>query len=413
MGPRILLATSCRWYATARLAIVFAKAGCRVDLVSPHGHPAAKTNLIDRQYTYNGIRPHSSFQSAIDAARPDLIISCDDYATIHLRTLHTTTNSETTRKIIERSFGNPESYPAFTSRTSFLRVAGSAGVAVPHTEELADLSALRQWFATHGFPAYLKVDGTSGGVGVKLVTDIESAEQAFRQLSEPPHLVRVVKRLLVNRDNFLFQPWLKRKRSIVSAQKVIRGIEANSAISCWQGRLLACISARVLERRDATGPATVLRILDNELMRATAEKVAARFGLTGLFGLDYILEEQTGIPYLIEFNGRATQTCHLNLGAGRDPVNALAHAVAGTEDTDSQKVTSCDTIALFPQEWKRDPASKYLETAYHDVPWEYPGLMRFCMKNHLHERISYAQWVAFWSRSARRNDGSSRPSTQL
>ena len=410
MGPRILLATTCRWYATARLAIGFANAGCRVDMVSPHGHPAAKTGLIARQYTYNGIRPLSSFQASIDSAKPDLVVACDDYATIHLRTLHATSNSSLIREIIERSLGNPESYAAFTARSSFLRSAGSAGVAVPDTEEIPDIASLRTWFARNEFPAYLKVDGTSGGVGVKLVADIESAEQAFQQLSAPPELARVVKRLLINHDNFLLLPWLQRKRSHVSLQKVIRGVEANSAISCWQGHLLACLSVRVLERRDATGPATVLSILDNESMRATAEKVAARFGLTGLFGLDYIIEEQTGIPYLIEMNGRATQTCHLNLGPGRNPVDALAHATAGNFGVESPKMTDSDTIALFPQEWKRDPASKFLQTAFHDVPWEYPGLVRFCVKKHLHELkwLSYERWVSFWSRYKRRRRGPSQ-----
>jgi len=31
-------------------------------------------------------------------------------------------------------------------------------------------------------------------------------------------------------------------------------------------------------------------------------------------------------------------------------------------------------IAQFPGEWERDPASHYLNAAWHDVPWEDPGL---------------------------------------
>ena len=42
-------------------------------------------------------------------------------------------------------------------------------------------------------------------------------------------------------------------------------------------------------------------------------------------------------------------------------------------------MTEKDTIALFPQEWLRDPASTFLTSAYHDVPWEEPELLRACV----------------------------------
>ena len=32
-------------------------------------------------------------------------------------------------------------------------------------------------------------------------------------------------------------------------------------------------------------------------------------------------------------------------------------------------------VALFPQEWQRDPSSKFLATAFHDVPWEDPAVL--------------------------------------
>jgi carbamoylphosphate synthase large subunit len=395
MGPAILLATSCRWYATARIAIAFANAGCRVDIVCPRGHPAKFTGIVNRQYAYHGTRPLYSFRAAITSSSPDLIVPCDDQATMHLHHLHA--SSDATREIIERSLGNPEAYPAFTARTRFLRGARSAGIAVPDTDEVTDLGSLRSWIAVSGLPAYLKVDATSGGVGVKYVADIEGAERAYRQLAAPPSTVRTVKRLLVNSDASRILPWLQRKRSAVSVQKVIRGVEANSAIACWHGRLLACSSAQVLQRQNTTGPATVLRFFENRQMRIAAEKVAASLNLTGLFGLDYMLDEETGIPHLIEFNGRATQTCHLNFGEGRNPIDALAGAISGTSVTSLNEVNS-ETVALFPQEWKRDPASKFLRSGFHDVPWAYPDLVRDCIKRQLHEAkwLSYERWLSFW-----------------
>ena len=404
MGSTVLLVTTCRWYTTARLAIAFSDAGCRVDVVCPRGHPVQKARVVHKQYAYQGTRPLHSLQKAIDAARPDLIVPCDDHATMYLHQLHASSPSPETRSVIESSLGDPQSYPAYTARTRFLLRAHEAGIPVPDTAEVADLAALRAWLATFGYPAYLKVDASSGGVGVKLVNDIDSAQRAFEQLAAPPKFVRVIKRLLINSDTSLLLPFLKRLRSIVSVQKAIRGVEANSAIACWRGRLLACLSVQVLERRDAKGPATVVRIVENPQMRRTAEKVSTCFGLSGLFGLDYIIDEQTGIPNLIEFNGRATQTCHLDLGLGKNPVDALVGGVSGASPR-CLRVTDSDTIALFPQEWKRDPASSYLRTGFHDVPWSYPDLVRACVKRRLHEEkwLSYEKWQSFWEPAGRRS----------
>jgi hypothetical protein len=36
---------------------------------------------------------------------------------------------------------------------------------------------------------------------------------------------------------------------------------------------------------------------------------------------------------------------------------------------------SSSEIALFPQEWLRDPKSPHLASAYHDVPWDDPALL--------------------------------------
>lgn len=420
MSTAILLVTSCRWYATARLAISLADTGSRVDVLCPRGHPVTKTKIVHRVYDYQEVLPLRSLKMAIESSAPGLVVPCDDQAAILLHRLHANcrlhpnSRSVKTRELIERSLGNPESYPAFTARSTFLRRARDAGVPVPDTTEIPDAAALRAWFSANGFPAYLKADGTSGGVGVKLALNLECAEHAYARLSRPPRFIRVLKRCLINDDASFVLPWLRQTRSVVSIQKVIRGTEANSAIACWNGRLLACLNVQVLERRGKTGPATVIRVLENAQMHAIAEKVAACFGLSGLFGLDYILEEDTGVPYLIEFNGRATQTCHLNLGVGRNPAAALAGALAGVAP-DSVPLTACDTIALFPQEWKRDPASVYLRTAFHDVPWACPRLLRDCMKRKLHERqwLSYESWAAFWETASHSPKGQIPPKGQI
>jgi hypothetical protein len=83
---------------------------------------------------------------------------------------------------------------------------------------------------------------------------------------------------------------------------------------------------------------------------------------------------------LIEINPRCTQVGHLALGPGRDIAAALRAAVSEEKVEETLSVTEKDTIALFPQEWLRDSASPYLRTAYHDVPWDEPELIRACIR---------------------------------
>jgi len=386
-------------------------ADCAVDAVCPHGHGVTTTKALRRQYHYNGFL--GSIRSAIHTAKPDFVIPCDDYATLGLHALHRQ-NSKThpaVAQLIERSLGAPEHYSVVRTRASLLAVAKELGIRIPETETLTSKDSLTDWLSRNHLPAYIKADGTSGGVGVRLVESPDQAERAFDAVSSPPGVVRTLKRAVVDKDLRLLVPCLQRWRPEVSIQKVISGTEANCAVSCWEGRLLACISVEVIQRDDEYGPATVVRLIDNPEMLAAAEKIAAKFQLTGLFGLDFILESSTGAAYLLEMNARSTQTCHLNFGPGRNPVRALAGRLSGgrSENPSPAEIANRDTIALFPAEWKRDPGSPYMASAYHDVPWEEPGLVRYCIKPRLQDRswMSYRKWRARKTVPAKASDAGS------
>jgi formate-dependent phosphoribosylglycinamide formyltransferase (GAR transformylase) len=394
MKPKVLLVMTCCWVPPARLALALIRAGCEVEAVCPRGHAIAHIQAVARRYHYSGFA--RSIRSGIRKAQPDFIIPCDDYATTNLHAIY---HSEVTpgdgsriAKIIKRSLGNPENCMLITARGNFLAMAKELGIAVPDTEILKESTSLHDWLATRPFPAYVKADGTSGGVGVRRVETSEDAEQASKKLASPPGALRTLKRSLVDHDRRLLLPWLRHTRPAVSIQNVIEGQEANCAFACSEGKLLACISLQVVERTEMHGPASVLRLIDNAQMRDAAEKIVAKLGLTGLYGLDFILEEGTGTAYLLEMNARATQTCHLALGPGRNPVAALVASIVGKLVETVPSMTDRDTIALFPAEWRRDPASTYLSAAYHDVPWDVPELLQHCISPNVGDRLSYRKW---------------------
>jgi hypothetical protein len=378
--PTVLIATTSSWFPTARLAMALAHAGCIVDAVCPARHPLSRIGAVRRAYGYRGLTPLTSFARAIGETRPDLIVPGDDLATLHLHRLHRQDGSAKTRALIERSLGAPESFPVVYARTKFMELAREQGIRAPKTEVIANVQVLRQWVDRMGFPTVLKANGTSGGDGVRVVHSLEEAEHALQELQDPPLLARAVKRALLDRNKTLLWPALLRHRSVVNAQEFVAGREATSAVACWQGTVLSSLHFEVLKKRHSAGPSSVLRLIDNSEISSAAEKMVRRLNLSGLHGFDFMLEAQTGNAYLIEINPRATQVGHLTLGPGHDLPAALCAAVSGEAVQPAPKVTENDTIALFPQEWIRDPESEFLQSGYHDVPWEEPELLRACIR---------------------------------
>jgi hypothetical protein len=168
-------------------------------------------------------------------------------------------------------------------------------------------------------------------------------------------------------------------RRAVTVQQFIVGTPANRAVACWEGEVLAGFSVAALQTQYPTGPATVVRVIDDEDMTAAASKLVRALGLTGLCGLDFIIEAATNNAYLIELNPRATPICHLPLGAGRHLPLALYARLRGESQAAIAPAIANSVIAMFPAEWRRDPLSPYLRTSFHDVPWTETALVRECV----------------------------------
>jgi hypothetical protein len=381
--PTVLLFTTTRWFPTARLAIAFSNAGCIVDAVCPSRHPLLTTKAFRRTHPYSNFTPLRSLARAIAAAEPQLIVPGDDLATHRLHqlyrreSLHRGKNSSIGR-LIERSLGSYESFPIVYQRASFMRLAEELGIRVPKTSAIANLDELRRWIAEVGLPLVIKADATSGGEGVKIVGTPEEAQRAFRKLHAPPLLARAAKRALFDGDTTLLAPSLLRSRPVVSAQAFVVGREANSTVACWNGSVLAALHFEVVNKKHSTGHATVVRLIDHPGMIRAVETMVRRLNLSGIHGFDFMLESSTGNAYLIEINPRSTQVGHLTLGTGRDLPAALVASVTGNAVQPTPPLTENRTIALFPQEWTRDPASPFLQSAYHDVPWDELELVRAC-----------------------------------
>lgn len=396
MRPTVLIFSTTRWFPTARLGMALANAGCAVEAVCLPHHPIALTKAVSRIHDYSNFLPFSSLRRAIAEVNPDLIIPGDDLATHRLHELYRYESRRAAKKpgfcaLIERSLGSPNSFPVVYERVSFMQLAERSGVRIPKTRGIRDLGELQAFTAEGGLPVVLKSDGSSGGEGVKVARTIAEAQHAFHKLHAPPLLARAAKRALFDGDSSLLWPSLRRHRPVVSAQSFIEGCEANSAVACWEGNVLAALHFEVANKKHSTGHATVVRLTEHPEMARAVETMVSRLKLSGIHGFDFMIEAQTGNAYLIEINPRSTQVGHLRLGLGHDLPAALVAAVTAGPVHAAPSVTENKTIALFPQEWTRDPASPFLQTAYHDVPWDEPGLLRACVEKARKQKGSFQQ----------------------
>jgi predicted ATP-grasp superfamily ATP-dependent carboligase len=380
-------------------------AGFTVHAVCPSRHPLRRTIAVQQVHDYHGLMPLRSLARTIAAAKPDLVLPCDDTTSLHLHDLYSQAlrrglPGSWTCSLIERSLGAPANFPILYQRTACMELAHGEGVRVPRSRVVTNTEDLKNWVAQTGFPGVLKSNRTSGGDGVCIVSTLEESERALRTLQAPPLFARAAKRALIDRDMALLRPSIVRQRHVVNAQEFVPGQEATSAIACWKGTVLASLHFEVLQRQHARGPSTVLRLIENAEMAAATEKMARRLELSGFHGFDFILQAQTGQAYLIEINPRVTQVGHLTLGPGRDLPAALYAAITAQVPRPAPKITENDTIALFPQEWMRNPASAFLRSGYHDVPWEEPEFVRACVLGRSKQSAWYSQkkWSQAFSR---------------
>ena len=371
--PSVLLAAAKWWPLSARLAMALQRHGCDVSAVCPLAHPLTHVSKIRHIYPYEGLASPASLRRALRESQPDIVIPCDDGVVLQLHALHESDPS--LRALIEKSLGSPESYAVVESRHSFLRTAVDLGIRAAKTERVDTAQELETWHANTAGACVLKIDGESGGNGVRITRTLDEARAAWQDLRMAHGFATACKRLAIDRD--LLALWQRHWQPVheVTVQEFIPGRPANSMLVCWRGRLLSMVSVVVVVAQGPTGAAAVVRVIQNESMQRAAELVVSRLQLTGFYGLDYILESGTGTPFLIELNPRCTQLGHLELEGKGSLAGCLSAALRGEPSPEAQNPVSSNIIALFPQALAAGGACRpYIDAGYHDVPSEEPRL---------------------------------------
>ncbi len=377
---KVLIATTTWWPSAAYLAISSNRAGASVFSLCPVGNPLCKLKFLEGRQTYSARRPTTSLETAITSFEPNIIIPTDDRVVEHLHLLyaHGADAKDDRGKFIcetiERSIGCPAYYNLSGTRYAFLEEMRKLGVLVPAGVELSSNRDLDAWCAANSSPWVVKAEGSWGGSGVSVVATVAEAREAFRELSSPLAVHKALRFRLVDRDPFAMARFVDRKRRKVMAQAHVSGRQVTCMVASWQGRRLASVNAEVLSTQGRVGASTILRLIEHPYMDEVAAATAERLGLSGFFGLDFIIEDSTEKCFLIEMNPRATQLGHIRVH-GADLVARLLQA-AGADVLPVQPPPDHSSLfAFFPQALRFKDRDLTLEELPIDVPWSEPELV--------------------------------------
>jgi len=321
-----------------------------------------------------------SLDKAIEHCAPDLIVPGDDRAVRHVHMLYEKTANPAVRERLGRSLGSPEMFAVTEGRYGLLVLARQQGIPVPDTAVINSVSNLAAWHKEHPLPWVLKSDGSWAGMGVRVVTSLDDAVDAFREMSCPVRAGKVIGEALFEWDFFWLRPWFRAERCVISAQQYIAGNAANCALACWEGKILASVAVEVVLTRSNNGPASVVRVIDGTEMIEAARQVVRACNITGLVGFDFMLEAGTGTAFMVEMNPRAVPLCHIPLGPGRDLVQAMLEQITGVSRKPRIAATGQDLVIFFPGMSGEYPGSPLFAEGYHDVPWQEPEMLRELMK---------------------------------
>ena len=370
--PILLVATATKWLGTARMPRSLAKAGFEVSLLAPKGTLAEHSRFVTRVgHLPDNASPRQwiyAFAAMVKATSPRLVVPCDDLAFRLMQMLVQAPpqNLQATLRLqlaalVTDSLGDPAFYNTSVDKLRLPAAAAAVGVRMPASTVVATVAEAEAFAALHGYPVVLKRSYSSAGDGVEIAPDRAGLDHAFGALSRAGAI----------------DLWGSASKGLL-AQAHIAGRTKNYTVLAWKGTLLTgYASEKLIANPVAKGPSTVARYHCSPEIRDMAVKLARGFGITGLAALECLVDERSGIPYLIEINRRLVPGGHRGSQFGVDHAAALHAAVHGLPSpTRADLDPGEEHLGVhFPQEWLRDPESQWLRVHPVDVPWDDPALM--------------------------------------
>lgn len=376
--PRLLLIALENWYGAARLPSALRDAGFEVGLLSEPDVLVARSRHVDRHFpvSVEGLRRGrlQPVRAAIEAFAPDFVVPADERAARFAQFLVTARVAPSVRAAMRHSLGVPAMFGHYGSRARMLTLAAQAGLACPDHATMRSLADARAFADRRGWPVFLKRDHTYSGQGVRLCADAADMADAYaalaganRSIWSPRGAWRRGRRLA---RTVLFGPDPLAAPHGVADMSVECGVSGQPAFHtavALNGRWLAGVSAEVEAFHPMpTGPSTRVRLHHDAAMETAARRMVGELGYSGFCGLDFI-RRADGTLVFLEFNQRPTPVTHLGALITADLGAALFAGLAG-RPVARPIPTRQARVALFPQDWLRDPHAPDRADLHADIP---------------------------------------------
>lgn len=368
-----------RW-GPARLIKPLQAAGFRVAALCPASNPLAHTRFLEHHFPLVDVRSSRHVETRLIEAmtewRPKLVIPADERTVACLQALVRRARAAKGGRlrgealaVLTRSLGDPAHFDAMMMKSQTLAAARAAGVRVPRGGTVQTPADAISWAETIGYPVYVKSSFGWNGMGVTRCEnpgEVMMAMAARRPRSRMPF--RALLRRLAHRD------WYPTDTGI-DVQQAIAGTPAMYSAVAVAGKMVAGFAGAARQTSAVNGPSSVAWIGAHAAMEQAAATMIEALGATGFIGFDFMIEAGTNEVSLLECNPRPTPTCHLGPRVGVDLCAALAAALRGRTAT-AARATGEAVVALFPQEWQRNPGGVADGDTSLDVPWDDPSLLR-------------------------------------
>jgi hypothetical protein len=345
-----------------------AKAGFEPSLLVPRGSLAEQSALLSRV----GHLPDTNdlaqwvfaFAAFVKATSPRLAVACDDPALRFLQMLVLTPPEglnpalqSQLASLIRDSLGDPAHYRDNLDKTLLPPAAEALGVPVPSYAIAAEVNEAQAFAGRNGFPVVLKGDDSSRALGPLICADAAALSRSFDELKR------------AGAAQVLVQAY------------VVGPLIVYPAVA-WNGVLLVGYAqTRLAAEADSAGVPVVNRCYASPELRAFAVKLVAGFGINGFFAPEFIEDARSGQAYLLGINRRIVSGAHRGAAMNADHWAALNAALQGSASPTRSDLDSGEehVAADFPQEWLRDPQSRWLREYPADVPWDDPKLVEAMM----------------------------------
>jgi ATP-grasp domain len=363
------------WPSSARLPKELNAAGLAVVAMCGSASPLRLTRYVAQLSVVTAQTVASELERLALEYGPVGIIASDELSVRHLHRLaRDPGTSEPMRSLLRRSLGDPRGYSVVTSKSATADLAKGMNISVPRQSRVRSVDEATSFARAGGFPVILKRENTYGGIGSVVCGSQPQLIHAYESLVTPSWLRRRF-RAVARRDKLAALKELSKAPMII--QEFHEGQLVFSAAVADEGTMIAGLMALAeVVFPVPTGSSAVIRAVDAPELLETSRALIAATRCSGFVGVDFMIARKSGRAYLLEINPRVTPLCHLGRLFGTDLCAAYAARFAKIVPIPpTHPLPKIEKIALFPNEWLRDPVSPFLTTAHYDVPIDDPALI--------------------------------------